>query len=168
MLALSTDSKHIAYLIAQIEQFIESIFPSQKPGQAAAPMPAGLTAAEAEKREAEEKEAKWDMIYLTMAVMGFLTFLTLLMVISRSSNPFEPLLTYHRSELHISRVRGGHHSSTLPRITLASRLQRPFPALFLLAVMASSSQCPWLLLMSIHYVSTGEIRLSRVVLASYI
>lgn len=46
-------------------------------------MPAGLTAAEAEKREAEEKEAKWDMIYLTMAVMGFLTFLTLLMVTCR-------------------------------------------------------------------------------------
>lgn len=91
MLALSTDSKHIAYLIAQIEQFIESIFPSQKPGQVAAPMPAGLTAAEAEKREAEEKEAKWDMIYLTMAVMGFLTFLTLLMVIPRSSHPLKAI-----------------------------------------------------------------------------
>ncbi|QDS68854.1 Delta(24)-sterol C-methyltransferase [Venturia effusa] len=73
-------SFQISIACGKIEQFIESIFPSQKPGQAAAPMPARLTAAEAERREAEEKEAKWDMIYLTLAVMGFLTFLTLLMV----------------------------------------------------------------------------------------
>lgn len=92
VLALVIGHKFITYLVIQIEQFIESIFPSQKPGQVATPA-ASLTAAEAEKRAAEEKEAKWDMIYLTIAVMGFLTFLTLLMVTFLLPIIFERLLT---------------------------------------------------------------------------
>lgn len=44
-------NKYLANMVAQIEQFIESILPSQQPGQAAS-TPARRTDADAEKREA--------------------------------------------------------------------------------------------------------------------
>lgn len=58
----------------QIEQFIESIFPSQKP-----PLdnksPASVE--EAERKKKEDNEAKWDLIYMMTAVgltVGVITF----------------------------------------------------------------------------------------------
>ena len=67
----------------QIEQFIESIFPSQKP-------PADKTSPqsveEAEKARKEEYEAKWDLIYMTTAVVLTVLVITGLMV--RFGEPF--------------------------------------------------------------------------------
>lgn len=156
--------KYVTYINAQIEQFIESIFPSQRPGQAA-PAPAGLTTAEAEKREAEEKEAKSDMVYLTLAVMAFLTLLTLLMVMCIDSRFFRILLTCHRSELHISLERDGHHSLMLPRTTLANPRQRQSPVPSQPVRMASSSQHFRLYFYSYITYFVGERVRSRVVLA---
>jgi farnesyl-diphosphate farnesyltransferase len=63
----------------QIEQFIETIFPSQKPGIAAA-NPKYANAADEEKARKEAEEAKWDTIYMGLAVLGVLAFVTGLMV----------------------------------------------------------------------------------------
>jgi farnesyl-diphosphate farnesyltransferase len=58
----------------QIEQFIESIFPTQKPP---VDMKSPVSIEEAEKKKKEDAEAKWDMIYMISAVMltvGIITF----------------------------------------------------------------------------------------------
>jgi len=68
----------ISIACGKIEQFIESIFPSQKPGRVTDP--SGLTPEAQEKRKKQQEEDKWDMIYMFLAVGGFLFILTLVMV----------------------------------------------------------------------------------------
>ena len=70
--------------MVQIEQFIETVFPSQKPG-AAASSSKFANAAEEEKARKEAEEAKWDTIYMGLAVLGVLAFVTGLMVSSTLS-----------------------------------------------------------------------------------
>ncbi|KAF2022241.1 farnesyl-diphosphate farnesyltransferase [Aaosphaeria arxii CBS 175.79] len=65
----------ISIACGKIEQFIESIFPSQKKPEGAAGVPV-MTAEEAAKKKAEEQEAKWDMIYMIMAVVITLVVIT--------------------------------------------------------------------------------------------
>ncbi|KAH7402480.1 farnesyl-diphosphate farnesyl transferase-like protein [Pyrenochaeta sp. MPI-SDFR-AT-0127] len=67
----------ISIALARIEQFIESIFPSQKP-----PLdqksPASVE--EAERKKKEDDEARWDLIYMMTAVgltVGVITFFML-------------------------------------------------------------------------------------------
>lgn len=58
----------------QIEQFIESIFPTQKP-PVDTKSPASVE--EAAKKKKDDEEAKWDMIYMISAVVltvGVITF----------------------------------------------------------------------------------------------
>lgn len=81
----------------QIEQFIESIFPTQDPkaivGNAIVEeKPENLSAEEAENRKLAAKDAKWDMIYMGMAVLGVFILMSSLMV---SSAPLQtpPMLT---------------------------------------------------------------------------
>ncbi|KAH7078413.1 farnesyl-diphosphate farnesyl transferas-like protein [Paraphoma chrysanthemicola] len=67
----------ISIALGRIEQFIESIFPSQKP-PVDQKSPASVE--EAEKKAKEDAEAKWDMIYMITAVMltvGVITFFML-------------------------------------------------------------------------------------------
>ncbi|KAH8710187.1 farnesyl-diphosphate farnesyl transferase-like protein [Phaeosphaeriaceae sp. PMI808] len=67
----------ISVMLGRIEQFIESIFPSQKP-PVDQKSPASIE--EAEKKRKEDAEAKWDMIYMISAVMltvGVITFFML-------------------------------------------------------------------------------------------
>ncbi len=73
----------ISIACGKIEQFIESIFPSQKPEDAIAKQKQNMTAeelAEKEKKAAETKEASGDVLYLGLAVFGTLLVLTLIMV----------------------------------------------------------------------------------------
>lgn len=65
--------------IYQIEQFIESIFPSQDP-KAIALQQAGETTVADKKSAAEEAEAKKDVFYLLLAVLGTLFVISALMV----------------------------------------------------------------------------------------
>jgi len=62
----------------QIEQFIESIFPSQKPPIDAKKNPASAEEAARLKKEAEE--AKWDNFYMMLAVVGTIVVVSGLMV----------------------------------------------------------------------------------------
>lgn len=65
----------ISIACGKIEQFIESIFPSKRPDQFADKSGKILSPEEMEKKKAEDYEAKWDMIYMGLAV-----FLTLAVV----------------------------------------------------------------------------------------
>lgn len=67
---------------SQIEQFIESIFPSQKP-PVDNKSPASVE--EAEKKKKEDSEAKWDLIYMISAVALTVFTITFLMVSYRSA-----------------------------------------------------------------------------------
>jgi farnesyl-diphosphate farnesyltransferase len=73
----------ISIACGKVEQFIESIFPSQTAEQAKAKMSQTQTALEVartEKTQAEAAEAKGDMKFLMIAVFGAMLFLTLIMV----------------------------------------------------------------------------------------
>lgn len=73
----------------QIEQFIESIFPSQTP-QAIVPQQASEpTPVDAQKTK-EMDEAKWDMIYMIIIVCGFLFVLSCIMVRPTTSPRVSP------------------------------------------------------------------------------
>ena len=68
----------------QVEKFIESIFPSQHPkaivaGQAGS----GKSPEQIEKDKADWQEAKWDVIYMALAVFATLAFISALMVCKR-------------------------------------------------------------------------------------
>ncbi|KAF2007291.1 farnesyl-diphosphate farnesyl transferas-like protein [Amniculicola lignicola CBS 123094] len=64
---------NISIACGKIEQFIETIFPSQKkPVNMASP----LSVAQAEKERKEAQEAKWDIIYMVSAVMLTIFFIT--------------------------------------------------------------------------------------------
>lgn len=63
----------------QVEQFIESIFPTQDP-KALSLLHKGEADAAAEKIQSEETEAKKDVLYLLLAVLGTLTIISGLMV----------------------------------------------------------------------------------------
>jgi farnesyl-diphosphate farnesyltransferase len=80
----------------QIEQFIESIFPSQR-----APIdktsPASVE--EAEKARKEAYEAKWDLIYMTTAVVLTVLVITGLMVRLNRTRSHWKMLTHRRSLL---------------------------------------------------------------------
>lgn len=65
----------------QIEQFIESVFPSQKPGQVKSHTGKLMSPEEMEKQKQSEKENMWDMIYLGFAVMATLALVSGLMVL---------------------------------------------------------------------------------------
>jgi farnesyl-diphosphate farnesyltransferase len=68
----------------QIEQFIESVFPSQKPGQ---PTSIAITPEAEEKERKDKEEAKWDTIYMSLAVLTTLFVVTVLMVCLALINP---------------------------------------------------------------------------------
>ncbi|KAH5477858.1 squalene synthase [Parastagonospora nodorum] len=66
----------ISIALGRIEQFIESIFPSQKPPAKETP----ASAEEAAKKKKEDEEAKWDLIYMISAVLltvGVISFFML-------------------------------------------------------------------------------------------
>lgn len=72
----------ISIQCGKIEQFIESIFPSQRPEDAIAKQSQQQTAeqiAATEKKNAEHQEATSDVFYLGLAVFGTLIALTLIM-----------------------------------------------------------------------------------------
>ena len=93
----------ISIACAKIEQFIESIFPTQtartlppqEGGQAVVAPPPEDPEKKA-KREKEEYEAKWDMIYIMAASIAVLVVLTSLMVSLPSLQTIMPLLQHVR------------------------------------------------------------------------
>ena len=62
---------------AKIEQFIESIFPSQQPP---VDRKAPATIEEAKKKQKEDSEANRDLVFIVAAVIGTVLFMTGLMV----------------------------------------------------------------------------------------
>ncbi|KAF2102375.1 farnesyl-diphosphate farnesyl transferas-like protein [Rhizodiscina lignyota] len=72
----------ISIACGKIEQFIETIFPTQKPGQKKELADTkNLSPEEAAKKQKEKEEDKWDMIYMGIAVGATLLFVTLMMVV---------------------------------------------------------------------------------------
>ncbi|KAF1942187.1 farnesyl-diphosphate farnesyl transferas-like protein [Clathrospora elynae] len=67
----------ISVTLGRIEQFIESIFPSQKP-PVDNKSPASVE--EAERKRKEDHEAKWDLIYMFTAVAGTVIVITFIML----------------------------------------------------------------------------------------
>lgn len=71
----------------QIEQFIESVFPTQDPraillaaGQEVGTATTGISEQEKVKRAAEDKEARRDVLYLGLATLALLGTLSIFMV----------------------------------------------------------------------------------------
>jgi farnesyl-diphosphate farnesyltransferase len=98
----------------QIEQFIETIFPTQKPG-----MKAGASALSPEdeaKKKAEENEAKWDVIYMGAAVLVTLFVITVVMVRLPISLPLILILTSH-TQLGIAYLAGARFDIALSQLT---------------------------------------------------
>lgn len=62
-----------------MEQFIESIYPTQDP-KALSLLHKGQVSAADEKKKAEESEAKQDVFYLLLAVLGTLFVISAIMV----------------------------------------------------------------------------------------
>jgi farnesyl-diphosphate farnesyltransferase len=79
----------ISIACAKVEKFIESIFPTQTartlPGSAGGKP--GEDPEQAEKRRKAEAEAKWDVIYLVLAVMATLGVISASMVSLRFATP---------------------------------------------------------------------------------
>ncbi|EOA81366.1 bifunctional farnesyl-diphosphate farnesyltransferase/squalene synthase [Exserohilum turcicum] len=67
----------ISITLGRIEQFIESIFPSQQPP---VDRKAPATIEEAAKKRKEDSEANWDLIYVVAAVVGTVLVMTTLML----------------------------------------------------------------------------------------
>ena len=76
----SMSRRRCADCSCQIEQFIETIFPSQKPP--VDEKKPEITPEEAEKERKLAEEAKWDMIYMGLAVIFTITIITSSMVSS--------------------------------------------------------------------------------------
>ncbi|EON62412.1 hypothetical protein W97_01634 [Coniosporium apollinis CBS 100218] len=72
---------NISIACGKIEQFIESIFPSQKPPERAAISEKQLSPEEEAKAKADAEEAKWDVIYMGAAVLFTLFFITFFMIV---------------------------------------------------------------------------------------
>ena len=93
----------ISIACGKIEQFIESIFPSQKPEDAIAKQKQNMTTkelAEKEKKAAETKEASGDVLYLGLAVFGTLFVLTFVMVCGQLLFTILVLIRGYSSDLH--------------------------------------------------------------------
>ncbi|KNG47342.1 squalene synthetase [Stemphylium lycopersici] len=67
----------ISITLGRIEQFIESIFPSQQPP---VDRKAPATIEEAERKRKEDSEANWDLVYIVAAVLGTVLAMTGLMI----------------------------------------------------------------------------------------
>ncbi len=76
----------ISIACGKIEQFIESIFPSQKPEDLIRSRPGQLKTIEALEKEAQEKETRKDMFYIILAMVAMLTVVMGSMV--RIPSPF--------------------------------------------------------------------------------
>jgi len=75
--------------VFQIEQFIESIFPSQKPPQQPVTTETPASAEDEAKLRADKDEAKWDLIYMGLAIVSILVIITVFMV-SPLPDPCDP------------------------------------------------------------------------------
>ncbi|KAF1832728.1 farnesyl-diphosphate farnesyl transferas-like protein [Decorospora gaudefroyi] len=67
----------ISITLGRIEQFIESIFPTQQP-PVDKKSPASIE--EAERKRKEDYEARWDFIYIVAAIGGTVLFITFIML----------------------------------------------------------------------------------------
>jgi len=67
----------ISITLGRIEQFIESIFPSQQPP---VDKKAPATIEEAERKRKEDSEANWDLVYIVAAVIGTVLVITFFML----------------------------------------------------------------------------------------
>jgi farnesyl-diphosphate farnesyltransferase len=70
----------ISIACGRIEQFIESIFPSQKPEDLIKSKPGELKTIKALEKEAQDKEARNDMFYIISAMLAMLLIVTISMV----------------------------------------------------------------------------------------
>jgi farnesyl-diphosphate farnesyltransferase len=70
----------ISIACGKIEQFIESIFPSQKPEDLIKSKPGELKTIKALEKEAQDKEARNDMFYIISAMLAMLLIVTISMV----------------------------------------------------------------------------------------
>jgi farnesyl-diphosphate farnesyltransferase len=70
----------ISIACGKIEQFIESIFPSQKPEDLIKSKPGELKTIKALEKEAQNKEARNDMFYIISAMLAMLLIVTISMV----------------------------------------------------------------------------------------
>lgn len=70
----------ISIACGKIEQFIESIFPSQKPEDVVRKQPNEPKTAEDLQKEARDKEARDDTFYVVLAVLSVVVFMTTTMV----------------------------------------------------------------------------------------
>lgn len=104
----------ISIALGRIEQFIESIFPSQKP-PVDNKSPASME--EAEKKRQEEAEAKWDLIYMIAAVMltvGVITFF-MLFVAWMAGARFD--IAYYQMKEQVGQLLG--KAAATPQVTAA-------------------------------------------------
>ena len=83
----------ISIACGKIEQFIESIFPSQKPEDFMGPRSGELKTIKMLEKEAQEKEARKDVFYISMAMLAMFTVVAISMVYS-SPPLHHPLVSF--------------------------------------------------------------------------
>ncbi|KAF1949891.1 farnesyl-diphosphate farnesyltransferase [Byssothecium circinans] len=101
----------ISIACGKIEQFIESIFPSQKPPLDAKKNP--VSAEEAEKLRKQEEEAKWDNFYIVLAVVGTIITITGLMLFTAWLAGARFDVAYYQLKAQLGELFGGGAASNV-------------------------------------------------------
>ncbi|EMD65524.1 hypothetical protein COCSADRAFT_35564 [Bipolaris sorokiniana ND90Pr] len=104
----------ISITLGKIEQFIESIFPSQQPPP---DRKAPATIEEAMKKQKEDAEANWDLIYVVAAVIGTVLVMTSLMLFIAYLAGARFDIAWSQAKTDIGKLLGGAASTAPAQVT---------------------------------------------------
>ncbi|EUC47679.1 hypothetical protein COCMIDRAFT_89307 [Bipolaris oryzae ATCC 44560] len=104
----------ISITLGKIEQFIESIFPSQQPPP---DRKAPATIEEAIKKQKEDAEANWDLIYVVAAVIGTVLVMTSLMLFIAYLAGARFDIAWSQAKTDLGKLLGGAASTAPAQVT---------------------------------------------------
>ncbi|EUC38791.1 hypothetical protein COCCADRAFT_82062 [Bipolaris zeicola 26-R-13] len=104
----------ISITLGKIEQFIESIFPSQQPPP---DRKAPATIEEAMKKQKEDAEANWDLIYVVAAVIGTVLVMTSLMLFIAYLAGARFDIAWSQAKTDLGKLLGGAASTAPAQVT---------------------------------------------------
>ncbi|KAF2819920.1 farnesyl-diphosphate farnesyltransferase [Ophiobolus disseminans] len=115
----------ISVTLGRIEQFIESIFPSQRP-PVDNKSPASVE--EAERKKKEDAEAKWDMIYMISAVMLTVGTISLFMLFVAWMAGARFDIAYYQMKEQLGELLGWGSSNVTKAVEVTSKIVEAVPA----------------------------------------
>ncbi|EMD89916.1 hypothetical protein COCC4DRAFT_158318 [Bipolaris maydis ATCC 48331] len=104
----------ISITLGKIEQFIESIFPSQQPPP---DRKAPATIEEAMKKQKEDAEANWDLVYVVAAVIGTVLVMTSLMLFIAHLAGARFDIAWSQAKTDLGKLLGGAASTAPAQVT---------------------------------------------------